>query len=123
MPNAQIETELRVEKRDITKLEFADYNPRTMTDEARTGLNESLDSLGLLELPIINEMHDPPRISLLIGDATQETVEAYSYTLAKPIVLPVAHRELELFNTLHPEEDIHAFYEEEMDDAGRDEDE
>jgi DNA modification methylase len=63
MPNAaQIESELRVEKLDITTLEFAEYNPRAMTPEARTGLNESLDALGLLELPIVNESHDPPRI-------------------------------------------------------------
>lgn len=62
MPKAQIEADLKVEKLDITTLEFADYNPRAMTTEARTGLNESLDSLGLLELPIVNTAHTPPRI-------------------------------------------------------------
>jgi len=62
MTKAQIKSELKVEKFDLRKLEFADYNPRMMTPEARTGLNESLDSLGLLELPIVNVSQDPPRI-------------------------------------------------------------
>jgi len=59
---AQIKSELEVVKYDLRELEFAPYNPRTMTPEARTGLHESLESLGLLELPIVNVSHDPPRI-------------------------------------------------------------
>jgi DNA modification methylase len=59
---AQIRTELEVAKLDLRRLEFAAYNPRTISAEARRGLHESLESLGLLELPIVNVRHDPPRI-------------------------------------------------------------
>lgn len=62
MAKTQIKSELEVEKFDLRILEPWEGNPRAMTPEARTGLNESLDSLGLLELPIVNVSHDPPRI-------------------------------------------------------------
>lgn len=59
---AQIRTELEVTKLDLRTLEFAEYNPRGMAAEARTGLHESLDALGLLELPVVNASHGPSRI-------------------------------------------------------------
>jgi DNA modification methylase len=62
MSKAQIATGLEVKKLDLRTLEFAEYNPREMTDEARAGLRESIEALGLLELPIVNARHDPPRI-------------------------------------------------------------
>lgn len=62
MVQTEIRTELKVKKFDLRKLEFAEYNPREMASEARQGLHESLDDLGLLELPIVNVRHDPPRL-------------------------------------------------------------
>jgi DNA modification methylase len=57
-----IDTRLSVRKFDLRKLERADYNPRSMTDEARVGLHDSLDEFGMLEIPLVNTACDPPRV-------------------------------------------------------------
>lgn len=76
---------------------------------------------GWIELPP-KEQWIPVRAALL-DDVTQETIEAYSYTLATPIVLPVGLREVQLFNRLYPDETVNEIYEEEMDDAECEDDE
>lgn len=43
-----------VQKLRLDELEFATYNPRHLSDEAKKGLGESLDEFGLMELPIVN---------------------------------------------------------------------
>lgn len=76
---------------------------------------------GWVDLPPKDEW--VPVRAVMTGDVSQETIEAYSYTLAKPIVLPVGRREIALFTKLHPDDDIEVFYAEEMDDAEAEDDE
>lgn len=38
----------------IDELEFAEYNPRAISELARQGLHESLEELGLLDVPVVN---------------------------------------------------------------------
>ena len=85
MTQSQIKTDIKVEKLDLRTLEFADYNPRDMTPEARQGLHESLDDLGLLECPIVNKRHDPPRI--IGGHQRVRDLLADGYTHADCVVV------------------------------------
>lgn len=50
----QINTAPTIKRFKIAELERADYNPRTISDEASAGLYESIEKLGLLELPVVN---------------------------------------------------------------------
>ncbi len=51
----------KVKKLRLSDVELADYNPRDIEAQAFQGLKESLDVLGLLEVPVVNEAHKPPR--------------------------------------------------------------
>jgi len=53
--------------------------------------------------------------AVLSDDVSQETIEAFSYVLAVPILLPVGERELNLFTSFYADEDIEALYSEELD--------
>ena len=44
----------KVVRGPIAEIEAAPWNPRTMSDEARRGLADSLHAYGLLELPVVN---------------------------------------------------------------------
>lgn len=46
----------------IADLEPAPYNARSISQEALRGLTESLESFGLLAMPVVNVASDPPRI-------------------------------------------------------------
>ena len=85
MTQSQIRTDLKVEKLELAKLELAAYNPREMTQEARQGLHESLDDLGLLELPVVNAKHDPPRV--IGGHQRIRDLTADGYTHADCVVV------------------------------------
>lgn len=54
----------KVEKRKfrLSELEAAAYNPRQITDAAMKGLQESLETLGLLDMIVVNVKRDPPRV-------------------------------------------------------------
>ena len=43
---------MRIEKKKITELKPADWNPRQISDEALKGLSKSIDRFGLIE-PIV----------------------------------------------------------------------
>ena len=46
---------IHLERMSIEQLKPADYNPRTMTDRARTGLSNSIESFGLVQPIIYNK--------------------------------------------------------------------
>jgi hypothetical protein len=48
------DTKLNTKKFDLAKLVGAEYNPRGITPVALQGLRESIDTFGLMELPIVN---------------------------------------------------------------------
>ncbi|KKN18410.1 hypothetical protein LCGC14_0956030 [marine sediment metagenome] len=50
-----------VKKLRLVDIELAPYNPREISAEARRGLGESMKTLGLLEVPVVNIAADPPR--------------------------------------------------------------
>lgn len=58
----KINTEPDVKRFRISELEFADYNPRSISAEAQAGLAESIERLGLLELPVVNVKGGKKRI-------------------------------------------------------------
>lgn len=60
-----------------------------------------------------HEQWVPVRAALL-DDVSQETIEAYSYVLAVPVLLPVGRRELALFTRAYDEDDIKELYAEEL---------
>lgn len=43
-----------VKKLRLRDLEFADYNPRTITESALAGLRDSLGELGMIDMPVVN---------------------------------------------------------------------
>jgi len=76
----QINTKPEVRRFKIADLEFADYNPRVITDEALAGLTESLERFELLELPVVNVKRDPPRV--VGGHQRLRALQASGYTHA-----------------------------------------
>jgi len=55
-----------------------------------------------------------PVRAVLSGDASQETIERYSYVLATPVLLPVGQRELALFSRVYDDDAINDLYAEEL---------
>jgi len=49
---------IHLERMSIEQLKPADYNPRTMTDRARQGLSNSIESFGLVQPIIYNKRTD-----------------------------------------------------------------
>jgi hypothetical protein len=87
---------VKTERVAVDKLNPAPYNPRTMTDKARQGLSNSIDSFGLLQ-PIIwnkqtgNVVGGHQRLSDLIGKGATETdVIVVDFSLAKEKACNVA---------------------------------
>ena len=60
--------------------------------------------------------------AVMLGGVTPKRAEAYSYTLATPVILPGGARELQLFSRTYPDDVLNDMYESEMDDAEHDDD-
>ena len=86
-----------------------------------------------LPLPLLRVMRErgwvsipPPEkwihVRAALEGASQETIEAYSYDLAVPIVLPVGRRELALHIRTYDDPIVEELFAEEMDGAEVDED-
>ena len=58
----------------IAEIQDAPYNPRTITDTARKGLGESLDTFGLVEMPVVNDHGG--RLRLIGGHRRVEQLRA-----------------------------------------------
>ncbi len=52
----------RIEKMKVSELRPADYNPRTITEDALSGLGASVDRFGMVEPPVFNR-----RTGTLVG--------------------------------------------------------
>lgn len=74
-----IDTKPEVQEFDLHRLEHAHYNPRAISEEAATGLRESLHDFGLMELPVVNVRHDPPRLVSGHQRVTQLIAEGYTH--------------------------------------------
>lgn len=61
----------------ISEIQDAEYNPRTIDDESLAGLKESLDTFGLLEVPVVN-VHGEPR--LISGHQRVRAMREEGYT-------------------------------------------
>lgn len=55
-----------------------------------------------------------PVRAALADDVSQETIEAYSYVLATPILLEVGRREMNLFSRVYDDADLEGLYAEEL---------
>ncbi len=61
-PPPPILTKPKVEKFRIDELEFADYNPRQISNAALVGLQDSLREFGMLEVPVVNVFENRKRL-------------------------------------------------------------
>lgn len=52
--NTSIRADVETRRFKLSELEFADYNPREMSDEARAGLAQAIARFGLLDMPVVN---------------------------------------------------------------------
>ena len=71
---------LRIEKIPVEKMTPAPYNPRMISDEARSGLKESMDLFGYVEPIVWNErtghiVSGHQRFRCLVEDGTRKEIE------------------------------------------------
>lgn len=81
----QLRTEPEIKRFKLAELEFADYNPRMMTEEARQGLAESLERFGVLEMPIVNVKGGKRRV--VGGHQRLRELKAAKYTSVDCVVV------------------------------------
>lgn len=74
----QVTTKIEVKEFPIDGIVVADYNPRFMDADARRGLAEAVEHFGVLRLPVVNVLHDPPR--LVSGHQLVADLKAKGYT-------------------------------------------
>lgn len=80
-----INTEVQTQRFAISDVEFADYNPRQISDDALRGLRESLRDVGLLDMPVVNLKGAKPR--LIGGHQRVTALKAEGYTHFDAVVV------------------------------------
>ena len=74
-----------VKKLKLADVDFASYNPRTISDPAFQGLRESLGDLGLLEVPVVNTFGG--KLRMISGHQRCKAMIEEGYTHADCIVV------------------------------------